>query len=167
MSQTITCDWCGDSILESRASERCDAWVTIQLETAGNAKKKYRRWTSGGYVGHYHEDCWGNVDDALDLIHAHAPVLASVRVASDREIERKRQAHVLAGEESLPDLPISELYIRRTRTYNLLDRHGVRGLRALKRVVHDRSILDWNGVGPTILAELEDALTRALDEVAA
>jgi hypothetical protein len=78
MSITMTCDWCGELI--QGPDHATEDW--LQIEAKANA---YRREASG-WIGQYHDRCWGDVEEALKLIHSHAPGLASIPVATDREL---------------------------------------------------------------------------------
>jgi hypothetical protein len=84
MSVIRVCDWCGENIAAS------DDDSTLSVSHSGDWERRAR----GGWIGHFHADCYGEVRERLALVLESGRSIERIPVATGQKIGQLRRKHV-------------------------------------------------------------------------
>jgi hypothetical protein len=148
MSITYTCDWCG---------EGADGDEFVTLSTSRSRRSPH--YGNSGWVGHYHEDCFESVREALRTAHDVGQDLRGLSTATTRvgpwEEPLYRDRHWLRDELRLKGLTLGTLCFQIKST-------GILTTGDLRAAVCDGSLRRVIGVGPKTF----DTIKRGLEAFA-
>lgn len=150
MTKTYTCDHCGRTIDDD------DPIVTLSADTSADS-----RWT-GGWLGHYHDDCYRSIFDLLKLARDFSPSIEHIPVATESDIRARRRAHTLVVSDDPDDQLVQDLDLA-PRVKNALGRAGITRLGDLRRRVEDDTIQMVPRLGEKSIGEIIELAYRTGD----
>jgi hypothetical protein len=140
MSIVCTCDWCGETVPD-------DDRVTLRTERL----LRNRLAGGDGYVGHYHEECFDSVREALHAAHDIGQDLGAIPSAGDGPLdepifEEGRYAKVRDSLEAT-GLTLHPVAFE-------IKQYGILTVGALIQAVETGELLKIRGIGPKTFAQV-------------
>jgi hypothetical protein len=154
---TWTCDGCDEQVSEQEM---------ITLSTSGGFEltRRHEHPYRAGYIGHYHEDCWYEVQHEIHVLAkgGERDPLETIPVAEDYEIMSRREGHRMPAGRRFGEATAELRDVLREvapRCVYALPRAGVTSLDDVARL-SDEQLLALPGVGQKTVDALRRALAR-------
>jgi len=156
---TWTCNRCGQQVSET---EMVTLSVSAGLELTGRAEQPYK----GGYIGHYHEDCWyeihGEIHDLAKEGGGERDPLEVIPVATGREITARRAEHRMPNGRRFGEATAELRDVLRQLTPKCIYALPLAGVTSLDDVacLSDEQLLAIHGVGVKTVRHLRAACAK-------